>query len=53
MGEAVGRGISNFLGMYKGLAKDEKPDPKVVLKSMRELNGGKNAKLFGDLRIRN
>lgn len=53
LGEAVGRGISNFLGMYKGLAKDEKPDPKVVLKSMRELNGGKNAKLFGDLRIRN
>jgi Calpain family cysteine protease len=56
LGESVGRGISNFLEMYKGLddeEEEEKPDPKIVLKSLRELNGGQQARLFGELRIKN
>jgi hypothetical protein len=53
LGELVGRNLSSFHEIYEGLQEDEHPEPKVVLKSLKELNGETEPNLFGDLRIRN
>lgn len=53
LGELVGRNLMCFHEIQEGLEENELPEPKVVLKSLKELNGGQEPALFGDCRIRN
>lgn len=53
MGDVVGRSLQCFHEIEEGLGEEEQAKPKVVLKSLKELNGGVEPTLFGDCRIRN